>query len=532
MDSSGQTAPQIQIIMKVFECNKLTHTLQTYLGMVRDDGRPKQRLTPRLPDHLEGIEIKPRSSDASGRLPDEGVYSIFTDCVLQRRLPAIPNGYKPGSGMMRFQANINACCSLAFSIDYMKRSIVALNRLDLEQAAAVVIATVWNDPGVANKEETVSALIRELGHSLLTDSCMWLEYSQWSLKSSVDEEKLSGFVRLFRRMLWKTGTMPEQLDDDDHAVYEWSDLLPLLLRVRRISPRSRCLFIPNWIFEAAHTKPPSNFAIWDRHGFLKRGHEPHAVSSPGPEDIVLGRKAFRGLQRRMLAFDRFWEPETCLRKAIADLEANVIYGTKHIKSMVLPSSDSLLVAHYFFALQRRLQRKVVSDLNWTGFLGKGESGNVLQNNPDIPTTFEKKLSDFSGQTGVPVTNDVLPQIDQCCLLMEEYVSIYGDGDRNNLVFVPGRSGGSGRGAVDQYNLLCDILTTLSKAAKEQGLRSPGRVRKFLAKDIMTCNDSFCDDAFANGKAPEWETWLAHRREEGILQRMQDLKVSEDTATPI
>lgn len=61
-------------------------------------------------------------------------------------------------------------------------------------------------------------------------------------------------------------------------------------------------------------------------------------------------------------------------------------------------------------------------------------------------------------------------------------------------------GGSGRGAVDEYNLLCDILDVLYKAAKNEGLAMPGAVKKFLAKDNMA-KYSFHDDAFANGRVP-------------------------------
>lgn len=191
---------------------------------------------------------------------------------------------------------------------------------------------------------------------------------------------------------------------------------------------------------------------------------------------------------------------------------------------MLPSNDTLVVAHYFFALQRRLQRKVVSDLQWTSFLQKGESGNIVQNNPEIPTTFEERLSTLSGQSGVPLSGSLLPQIDQCCLLMESYVKVYGNGDRKNLVFVRGVSGGSGRGAVDDYNLLCDILNTLCGKAKEEGVKMPGPVRKFLAKDIMAWNEAFGDDAFAGGRVPGWEPWLAERRVKGILQGIEALSL--------
>ena len=99
--------------------------------------------------------------------------------------------------------------------------------------------------------------------------------------------------------------------------------------------------------------------------------------------------------------------------------------------------------------------------------------------------------------------------------METYVKIYGKHDRNNLVFVRSVQGGSGRGAVDDYNLLCDIPNNLCRKAKEDGLEMPGPVRKFLAKDIM----------FAGGKVSGWETWLAERRERGFTHGMEALSIA-------
>ncbi|KAL8819624.1 MAG: hypothetical protein Q9191_007695 [Dirinaria sp. TL-2023a] len=286
------------------------------------------------------------------------------------------------------------------------------------------------------------------------------------------------------------------------SLTDWESLLPLLLRVRRCSPRCRCLFIPQWVFDAAGMEPPPERAVWDSRGCVRPGQEPMTGSTPKSDDIILNRKAFRALQRRLLRHYRSWDPAVRLGKAIADLEADIKYGADLIRSMVLPSRDTLVAAHYFFAPQRRLQRTVVSDYGWRRFLRK---------------------------TGVSVTGAVLPQIDQCCLMMEEYVSVYGDGDRNNLVFVRGSRGGSGRGAVDVYNSLCDILRILCKAARDQGLAHPGPVHKFLAKDIMAWNHSFDDDAFANGRVPGWETWLAQRREAGLLRSMETLEISETVA---
>lgn len=105
--------------------------------------------------------------------------------------------------------------------------------------------------------------------------------------------------------------------------------------------------------------------------------------------------------------------------------------------------------------------------------------------------------------------------------MEEFVAVYAKGDRTKLVFI--REFHNRREAVVTYNLLCDLLRFICKDERSEGLNKPGKVHKFLVNDIMGWNNSFVDavfadgafagDAFANGKVPGWESWLAERRAE-------------------
>lgn len=493
--------------MKLFTACKLTHTLQTYLGMVMFNGEPKIRSYPCIPDNLLDNKRNQVSIRGPTSLSDEALVSRFATCVLECRLLHFRRFYN-GTDVKRLEANIYGCCDPRVDIAFMKRNIGSLLRLDLEQAAAVVISAIRNDDSIANRSEMVQALLKEIDPTVLRKSCMWLDYSDTNSAEDIQTCKFSHLVTQIRRILQDKHMV------DMGEVDDWTSLLPFLLRIRRSTPRSRCLFIPEWIFREANTAPPSNFRVWDDQGRAQGGHEP--VLSSTPDSIILTRREYRCVQRRLLRYFRFWDPEVRLRQRIKKLEADVIYGAQHIRSQVLPSNNTLVVAHYFFALQRRLQRKVVSDLHWTGFLQKGESGTIMQNNPEIPTSFEDRLGALSGQSGVPLSGPILPQIDHCCLLMESYVQVYGKGDRTSLVFVPGVSGGSGRGAVDEYNLLCDVLKTLCNKAKKEGADMPGRVRKFLAKDIMASNHAFDDDAFAGGRVPGWMPWLATRREEGVI----------------
>lgn len=170
------------------------------------------------------------------------------------------------------------------------------------------------------------------------------------------------------------------------------------------------------------------------------------------------------------------------------------------------------------------------------FLKKGEGSLVLQNTPNVITSFEKALWDLAvaradsevdrrALTAVCTIpgeasffqEDFCKLVDQACLLMERYVVIHGQGRFELLRFVEGVSGGGGRGPVDKYNLLVDILSSLKSRASQ--LEQPidiGPCYKFLAKDIMMCNDSFADDAFAPGRVHGWQIWLAQRRCRGAL----------------
>ena len=509
--------------MKLFASCKLTHTLQTRLGMVVDNGAPAQRPYHTLPRYLvDGEEVNVQNNRPYW-LSDEESVRLYTQCVLECRLPRFLNTHL-GDDARRLPANIAACCNRKIDAGFMKHKIATLQRMDLEQAAAVVMSAVQNDSTNAVRAEIVEVLIQGLDMTLFVKSCMWLETYQRHPTATLDNLKFARLVLSTQRLVLREEdlTNPKYVGGFDH-ITDWPSILPLLLRIRRTSPKTRALFIPEWMFVEAGIAVPAEFQIWDQKGRAAPGHEP--VCESKLDSIFLTRKKFRSLQRRLLRYFRFWDPEKILRKAIRDLQKDVEYSARYIQTNVLPCDDTLAVAHYFFALQRRLQRKVVSELGGGFFLEKGESGNILQNNPDIPTAFEEQLAAFSGQSGVPVTGPLLPQMDLCCLLMEEYVRVYGKGDCSNLVFVPGVRGGSGRGAVDEYNLLCDILKVLCKAAKREGLPMPGPVRKFLAKDIMAWNSSFSDDAFAGGRVPGWEAWLAQRREVGLLEDIQALGIA-------
>lgn len=163
--------------------------------------------------------------------------------------------------------------------------------------------------------------------------------------------------------------------------------------------------------------------------------------------------------------------------------------------------------------------------------------------------------------------DLEHQLTTVCMLGMRYVNLHGQGLFANL------AGKKARGPVDTYNLICDLVSELRRRSRRQrgaaatdaaaatspsspcgtatpsdkaaagdsgsgggqaasaeattgdssslargcGLEIIGPCHKFLAVDIMFCNRSFDDDAFAGGKVPGWFYFLRDRQKlEGPL----------------
>lgn len=347
-------------------------------------------------------------------------------------------------------------------------------------------------------------LVKELGVVLGTSS-MWLEEG---VPLPLQQNVQPNIEKLGRKI--QASAAKNEMHVPLASTYQ--ELVPLLMRVRRCKPDNRCLDIPKWMFEEAGIDPPAHFR-----DFFRQDDRVENPTAPREADsIILSRKHFRSDQRRIYHMFQFWKPEIKLRKSIKKLEDKVLYGSTWIQKRVLDVDDVSLLCHYFFHFQRRLQRKIVSNASGYGFMGKGEGNQLFQNNRSIKSTFENVLLDIaeSNEEGVIVAmgdENTMDLIDETCRLMKEYVDVYGGGDTQKLTFRQGRTGGSGRGPVDEYNLLCDVLGHLRQQAADEGIQDvPGPTRKFLAKDIMHWNNAWEDDAFAGGRKAGWEDWLAKR----------------------
>lgn len=491
---------------------QLPHTLQTCVGMVLDNGAPYRRTVPSevarvarlervkmavaLP-HLDSIPLSDNYTAPESVV--QGAISYITEFggpVFER-----PNIYT-SSHVKNYAANLSACVTDVSKED-LKRHIQERTRVDLEQAAAIVMSAFMK----CGRVHDATRLVKELGLVMAT-SCMWLEEgiplsSQRTVFAS--PEKLAGRLQ----------SSAARIGINIPQATNYRELVPLLMRVRRCKPDNRCLDIPEWMFREAGIEPPAHFKEF----FAQQDGTQNPTAPREADSIILSRRHFRADQRNIYHLFKFWKPDIKLRKGIRRLEEKVLYNGSWIQERVFDVDDVVLLCHYFFHFQRRLQRKVVSDLAGY-FLKKGESRKLFQNNLSIMSTFENVLLEIaeSNEEGVIVAmgdDDTLDLIDQTCLFMKEYVDVHGGGSTQNLTFKKNQVGGSGRGPVDEYNTLCDVLAYLREQAKGEGIEDmPNPSRKFLAKDIMDCNNSWKDDAFAGDEKPNWEIWLQKR---GLFQ---------------
>ncbi|KAF2108572.1 hypothetical protein BDV96DRAFT_587448 [Lophiotrema nucula] len=496
---------------------QLPHTLQTCVGMVLDNGLPRQRYHNasvaqlRDDDALVLAQLLPGSQSytntSSYQAPD--IVTAVASEYLRDSDSRIVAGDGYARDVQRYAANLSALRA-GTTIDDIKQYIRTRTRFDLEQAAAVVVSAFVNHDRV----EDAVRLVGELG-TLLATSCMWVE-------PGVVHPMSKGPATAIEKIGLRLQQSAAKQRRDIPLATTLQDLVPLLLRVRRRKPTDRCLHIPQWMFDAAGIEPPTHFKTFFEQVQEQGGMATHLKGSinptaPAPSDvIVLSRKHFIHIQRRIYRLFQFWKLDIALRRKIKDLEDKVLYAGNWIEAQVFQTEDVALLCHYLFYFQRCLQRKVVSDMGWSSFLAKGEGAKLYQNNLRLKSTFEDALLAIaeSNEEGIIVAmggDDTLGLIDECCLLMKEYVDIYGAGRTENLTFKPGEHSGSGRGPVDEYNLLCDILAQLRQQAKDEGITDvPGLVYKFLAKDIMRWNNAWGDDAFANGRKAGWEDWVIKR----------------------
>ena len=142
--------------------------------MVLESGAPQQR------------EIKHRQTDrrigsadlldgrAAPLCTSEAIcYELFTRSVLGIDVPKFAEPHNPGDEI-RLQSNIAASREPVVDVDYLKRFIAMEKRIEMEQAAAIVLSAIITDNNLKDREVTVRSLIKGIDHSTLVNSCMWM----------------------------------------------------------------------------------------------------------------------------------------------------------------------------------------------------------------------------------------------------------------------------------------------------------------------------------------------------------------------
>lgn len=480
---------------------ELPATLQTWKGMVQNSGRPQLRPLPK-----DFADLEPIRSTWIYPKPDQPrhprLLSAQAVTYIRSELTVVPTPYNTKDHeCFDWTANL-AACKITVTTEHLKSYMRMRTRLDLEQAAAVVISAFVT----AGRKDNAVRLFEETSEIMKT-SCMWIDHLETIHDRKVDSKGTENVSRKLQIAAAKNGV-------EIPLATSISELIPCLMRVRRSKPDNRCLMIPQWMFDEAQISAPPHFAA--SFSTTPPDQFQYPLASPPPDAIIVSRHHFNVYQSKIFAMFRFWRPEINLRSRINKIANDVLYGSSYLDSRVFDTDDVALLTHYFFAFQRRMQRKVVSTKSGDEFLAKGEGMGVYQNNLRMKSTFEVVLESIVDESseGILVVmgpDDTLDLINQTCHLMKEYVDIYGSGSTSNLTFNKGEIGGGGRGPVDEYNLLCDVLDFLSQQARDEGKGDvPGPTKKFLAKDIMSANGSWDDDAFAGGQKAGWEDWLERR----------------------
>ena len=106
-----------------------------------------------IPRYLLDSEVVVKNNSPYWLSDEERVF-LFTMYVLERILPRFRNPSLEDN-TSRMQFNIAACCNFWINVNFMKEKIVSLQRLDLEQAVAVVISAIRNDGTVAARDKIV-----------------------------------------------------------------------------------------------------------------------------------------------------------------------------------------------------------------------------------------------------------------------------------------------------------------------------------------------------------------------------------------
>ena len=540
------------------QLNELVATIPTHWGMVLNGGAPRQRQPrPNLQKCLDltvGRASTTLSDDVLGATTADIVRTL-SQCITRRAL-VLPHRFSRYKSLLsRVMCNVYACTRADTTADVLKDFIRRNKRIDIEQAVGLVISLL-------NKTPKHHPLIHQLlvdRSTLLLDSHMWMTVNDFPDTLTANEHKLDRFRDKFNRY-YAEQIKPESVQN----LNKMRILLDLLRRIRHSKSKKankceRCLRIPVIVYEYLGMIRPESDSYTDVSGSWWPERDNMDI-----DPIYVGRRKFNRLNRllkTLLPRQGRFEVGAEIREKMKKLKEKMKCGNL---AAINGTGDVLSLCYSFITFQRKCQPKIVSNAQSNSFLKKGQNNVWFQNDPRTMSSFENTLVDaalaannrnvLDLQTLTAVTTprqvfgrkedtmhfrwgwqDCVRCIDETALLMEEYVVVHGGGSFDNLCFQQGVHGGS-RGPVDDYNLLCDILRSNidrykdavrhfednNEQANKHELMNlitanlPLKNYKFLAKDILHWNNAWKDDAFADGKRPDWVKWLEFRRNQGIV----------------
>lgn len=457
----------------------LLPTLQTWCGMVQNNGSPAERPYP--PTTSAAVLIE----------------TVVNKCSHLKQQPLS----KTDLSNQTLLHNLNACTAAMVNKETLLKYMRREKRIDVEQAVALVLSLVPTN--------VAAMAFKTIESTMLNSAHMWLD-DEAGLDDNEDSFSVDG-RRLLRLRQFLSKVLSKEIGSDD-------ELLPTLKRIRRKRTglqNNQHLAFKKTLLDKLDEHEKSVWAeSW------RNAPQTRFDISSSDNTYVVSKNNFRRLQCMIYSLEGNTTPTGQFVKEVTKIEHQVRHSEAQMAALE-STTDMVALAFSFMALQRRLQLKVVSNYQWTAFLKKGQGSELIQNRPDLVTSFEQVLAanatDNEALRAVrppindelsssPTQNDELKQLVRLiCEQMRKYVDVFGQGKFENLCYRQGTSGGSGRGPVDAYNLLVYLLG-------EVKTRSHGQIEvkpcyKFLAKDIMAWNNAWNDDAFASNRIPGWFYYL-------------------------
>ena len=447
--------------------------------MVLNDGRPKVRDARKLDPSRASTDVNARVSRSTTIHYGRGSCTILTICPQAARLWArckafasrqVTTGpiWKGTSTPLGTKTQLNfQACAQPVTKDELINYIRHAKRLDTEQAAAMAIAyidralphngdltdqseidedfeMVEDDDSFEKRPDDRNATLLDdlindpsIG-SMLTDTYMWRADSDYEL---VENSRDAGKARKLRKV---QKLLAESSNEQTGQVTITRTTLQTIRRRRPKLDNFQRLAIPEEYLPDRNVEPKVHENWTHFYGHNQTPLPNGETSTP----TVIPKRKFRKIQRLLYHLNGAQDETSVYIRSVDTLIRSAGLLNPQRIAALERSQDPAAIAYSFIAAQRRRQLTVVSDHQWSRFLVKGEGKLILQNRPDVLTSFEDCLvrasTDLVALSAVACpkgvrdhfsnADDVKDRTKRVCEKMEEYVRIFGGGKTENLVF--------------------------------------------------------------------------------------------------